>query len=340
MKPVVDPAAWLPEDFARTESWRYVLSDAGIEEIDAAVIAVENRALTAESLTRKDFPLPTVGALIDALREELQNGFGVAQLRGMPIDRWTQAQTAIAFRGIGAHLGRAVPQNGRGDLLYFVKDVGGDASGNMMRLHLTNRRLALHADHCDYNVLFCLRQAKSGGASWVASSVTAYNEMLNQCADLVPELIEPSHWTPHGKFLPDMKPWYDLPVVNFHDGYFSSKGVSLNVMKSQNVPSVPKYSAKRLEAFGRFCDIAQQVAVEIDFQPGDINIFHNHVVLHARDPFEDWPEPDRKRLLYRLWINEEASPRPLPALYRENIQGIRVRAATETAAVDRIDAVT
>jgi hypothetical protein len=28
----------------------------------------------------------------------------------------------------------------------------------------------------------------------------------------------------------------------------------------------------------------------------------NHVVLHARTAYEDWPEPERKRHLLRLWL--------------------------------------
>ena len=40
-EPVIDPAGWCPGDITATESWRYVLSDTEIAEIDAAVAAVE-----------------------------------------------------------------------------------------------------------------------------------------------------------------------------------------------------------------------------------------------------------------------------------------------------------
>ena len=340
MDSVVDPAGWYPDDITGTESWRYVLSDAEIAEIDAAVSAVEERGFDIVDIKREDFPLPTFCTAIDSLRAELQDGLGVVQIRGMPVDRWTKAQAAAAYWGIGTYLGRALSQNAKGDLLGHIKDLGGDYSDPMTRGYLTNERMGFHADQCDYVVLFCLQQAKSGGASRIASSVTVYNEMLKQCPDLVPELIAPSHWTLHGEISPGEKPWYDLAVFNFHAGYFTAKGVSSHIMKSQAVPGVPKYSAKRLEAFEKFREIAVQVSVRIDVQPGDINILHNHVVLHSRDAFEDWPEPERKRHLYRLWLNDDAHARPMPDVFRENIQGIWVEGVTPNAQIDVVNAIT
>ena len=37
-------------------------------------------------------------------------------------------------------------------------------------------------------------------------------------------------------------------------------------------------------------------------EPGDLQLMNNHVVLHSRTAFEDYLDPERKRLLYRLWI--------------------------------------
>ncbi|MEE8332353.1 MAG: TauD/TfdA family dioxygenase, partial [Alphaproteobacteria bacterium] len=324
LRPVVDPAGWYPEDISSTEAWRYVLSDTEVAEIDDAVARVAAQGFDIVDIRRKDFPLPAFSAGIQALRKELQEGRGFVQIRGMPVEHWTKAQSAAAFWGIGTHLGRALSQNAKGDLLGHIKDLGGDYSDPMTRGYLTNARMGFHADQCDYVVLFCLQQAKSGGASRIASSVTVYNEMLKRFPELVPELIAPSHWTLHGEISPGEKPWYDLPVFNFRNGYFTAKGVSSHILKSQAVPGVPKYSARRLEAFERFREIAEQFSVRVDVQPGDINILHNHVVLHSRDSFEDWPEPERKRHLYRLWINDGVASRPMPGIFRENIQGIRV----------------
>ncbi|MBT5263592.1 MAG: TauD/TfdA family dioxygenase, partial [Rhodospirillaceae bacterium] len=42
---------------------------------------------------------------------------------------------------------------------------------------------------------------------------------------------------------------------------------------------------------------------DLTFEPGDIQVLSNHMVLHSRTAFEDWPEEDRKRNLMRLWLN-------------------------------------
>lgn len=35
---------------------------------------------------------------------------------------------------------------------------------------------------------------------------------------------------------------------------------------------------------------------------GDIQLLHNHTILHSRTAFTDWEEPQRRRHLLRLWL--------------------------------------
>ncbi|MBT4700344.1 MAG: hypothetical protein HOB79_04655 [Rhodospirillaceae bacterium] len=53
----------------------------------------------------------------------------------------------------------------------------------------------------------------------------------------------------------------------------------------------------------RELSVREDFLLHMDFRPGDIQLLNNHVILHARDEYEDWPEADRKRLLLRVWIN-------------------------------------
>jgi hypothetical protein len=43
--------------------------------------------------------------------------------------------------------------------------------------------------------------------------------------------------------------------------------------------------------------------LDMDLEPGDVQLLSNHTVLHARTDFEDYPEPELKRHLLRLWIS-------------------------------------
>jgi hypothetical protein len=40
----------------------------------------------------------------------------------------------------------------------------------------------------------------------------------------------------------------------------------------------------------------------MELRPGDIQWLKNSVILHARTEYEDFPEPERKRHLLRLWL--------------------------------------
>jgi hypothetical protein len=51
-------------------------------------------------------------------------------------------------------------------------------------------------------------------------------------------------------------------------------------------------------------------------EPGDMQFVHNHVLLHDRTAFEDWPERERRRHLLRLWLAPEAA-RALPPVYAQ-----------------------
>ena len=67
------------------------------------------------------------------------------------------------------------------------------------------------------------------------------------------------------------------------------------------------------EAFDLFDALANDAKLRLDmeFRPGDIQVLHNHQILHDRTAYEDWPEPERKRHLLRLWLSPEGA-RPLP----------------------------
>ncbi|MFI4986778.1 MAG: TauD/TfdA family dioxygenase, partial [Alphaproteobacteria bacterium] len=49
---------------------------------------------------------------------------------------------------------------------------------------------------------------------------------------------------------------------------------------------------------------------------GDIQLVHNHTLLHDRTAFEDWPEPEKRRHLLRLWLAPREA-RPLPPVFAE-----------------------
>ena len=111
------PQAWYAGPMADRDDWRHVLSQAEVAELDAAVRAAESARVDLVSMTASDFPLPTLAARLAAIRGIVLHGPGFFLLRGVPVERYTPLQSALAFRGLGAHLGEALPQNGKGHVL-------------------------------------------------------------------------------------------------------------------------------------------------------------------------------------------------------------------------------
>ena len=46
-------------------------------------------------------------------------------------------------------------------------------------------------------------------------------------------------------------------------------------------------------------------------EPGEASFLNNYTVMHARSQFDDWEEPDKKRLMLRLWLDVERKRRPV-----------------------------
>lgn len=324
MQPVVDPAGWTAAEFREAPPWVLRFSDAEIADILSAVERVDRAGTDLTRIVREDFELPVASGIFARAREELDEGVGVVQVRGLPVSRLTRRQAAIAFLGMGTHFGRRLSQNALGHVLGHVKDLGFDYDDPRARGYQTAAALGFHTDPCDYVALLCLRTAQSGGASRIVSSIALYNEMLTRRPDLVAQLTADFYFTRHGEVAPGEEPFYRMPVWAFVDGYFSGRGISTHIFKAQKLPGVPPFTDAQKEAIETFRAMAQELAVDVPFQEGDFQILSNHVMLHSRRPYVDWPAFADKRHLLRLWIDAPGC-RPVPELVREGFRGIEVK---------------
>jgi len=83
---------------------------------------------------------------------------------------------------------------------------------------------------------------------------------------------------------------------------------------AQEYPEVPRLTQAQEDALDLFGDLSDELALNMSFEPGDIQLLNNHLIYHARSRYDDFPEKDRKRLLLRLWLAVPGS-RPLPGGY-------------------------
>ena len=147
--PIEGPSAWVGADMrGREADWSYRLSPPEIVEIETAVQGVQARGLDIADIRREDFPLPTLGPVLDRLRAEVLEGRGFVLLRGMPVEDRPIAESATAYWGIGTHFGSARSQNAQGHLLGHVYDLGRGLSA-------TNPNLRSYATAERQNFQYC-----------------------------------------------------------------------------------------------------------------------------------------------------------------------------------------
>jgi hypothetical protein len=300
--PIAAASAWRGDGLADERDWTVRLDEGAVAEIERARDTVRARNVGLAAMQVEDFPLPSLAAAIRDWRHELADGRGFLVVRGLPVARWNADDAAVVYWGLGLHLGRPGAQNAVGDLLGHVVDTGEDAANPFVRRYRTAGDIAYHCDLADAVGLLCLHTARRGGASRIVSSVTVYNELLRRRPDLVDRLYEPVALDRRDEgqsgpgWVPAIPCRYDGERLRtfYHSDYFRS---------AARHADAPVGSVER-ELFDVYEAIACEPGIFLDmqFERGDVQLVSNHVVLHARTAYEDWPEAERRRHLLRLWL--------------------------------------
>lgn len=317
------PSAWYGSDISHHTDWIVHFSPSEVEEVEQGATRLASESREISSIRREEFPLPTLGPRLQQLLDDVLNGRGFVLLRALPVETWTKRESATAFFGIGTHIGNARSQNARGDVLGHVKDLGKSSSDPAVRIYQTRERQTYHTDSSDVVCLLCLRPAKSGGISSLVSSVTIFNEMRRRRPDLLAVLFEAIETDRRGETIEGQKPYFKIPVFSWYKGFLSAIYQRQYIESARRFADVPPLTPNQIEALDLFDSLANDPSLHLfmELQPGDIQIVHNHTILHDRTAFEDWPEAERKRHLLRLWLAPR-SARPLPPVFAERFGSV------------------
>lgn len=313
---ITEPGAWIGPKIQYDDSWICRVDTEAIDEIDAA-LAHAKRVGAKIPFSVDAFPLPRFARELDRVLDEIENGRGFMLVRGIPRSRYSDEECELIYWGIGAHLGTPVSQNGRGHLLGHVRDEGRIHADPSARGYQTNERMDFHTDMLPVDVLglFCLRTAKSGGASKLTSALTIHNVLREERPDLLDALYGTFHIDWRDEEPAGEKPFFSLPMFSERDGRVTTR-----------INSLPYYdsAARHGKQYGptpiqrEALEMVQSIAnrpelmLSMDFREGDIQLINNHILLHAREAFEDFPEPGRERHLLRMWIGvDDNRRRPL-----------------------------
>ena len=244
----------------------------------------------------QDFPLPTLARRLARILADVLDGRGFVLLRGLPVQKWGSRQSACALLGLGMHLGNLRSQNAQGHLLGHVRDQGLSSQDPNVRIYQTRERQNYHTDSCDVVGLLCLHPARAGGLSSLVSTVTIFNELRRRRPDLAQVLFEPIETDRRGEVPPGQKPFFRVPVFNWHAGLLTTIYHRPYIESARRFPEVPPLTALQVEALDGFDELANDPALHffMEFRAGDVQLVHNHTLLHDRTAFEDWPEPERR----------------------------------------------
>ena len=338
-KPVIDPSVWTAQDLAKDKSWLITVSEGELE--DLRYIASTIRPRIAEDpnqlllLTRDDLPIGRFAKTLAKVRHGLRDGLGLAIVRGLPVEEWDRLDLMIAYWAIGRYLGRALSNNGEGDMIGHVLDAGRNYDNPNHRGYQTKVTMDFHIDQCDVVCLLCLQTARAGGLSKLVSSTAVYNETLNRRPDLIDVLSQPFYWSRHGEVSPGQKHWYTAPILNFLEGYLSTSCGPKHIEKGHLLSDTPDITSEQIEAIKLWEEICEDLHVEIAFEKGDIQFLNSAVTMHTRTAYEDWSEPERRRHLWRLWLSMcDFRPR---APYFENWKdGVNIAGITKRLRLDYV----
>jgi hypothetical protein len=330
-QPLEGRAHWYGKDLEQSGAWIRSLDDAHRAEINTALDHVKQARVPLFGFTRDQFPLPATAPLLAEIGDELENGLGAIRLRGLPIEDRSDDDIRQIFWGLSQHLGTAVYQNARAELMGEVRDEtklaektyapleSGKVVSSRARARSTGP-LRWHTDRCDVIALLCARNAKAGGVSKLTSIVTIYNEIQRRRPDLL-ELLCQDYWRSRPADEDGIAPTraFALPVFGVQDGKLTCQYSRTYVEQAQEFPEVPRMTAAQNEALDLMAEVAEEVCLYAPFVPGDIQLLNNHVIFHGRTAYEDDSDSHQERLLFRLWLSMPNSRR-LPRGF-ENLWG-------------------
>lgn len=299
---------WTAADVADEAVWTEQLTDAELDELDAAMRHARQRSDDVLELTRDDFPLPTLSDRLAAIERELIDGRGFVRIRGIDRSAYTQDEMELLYWGIGTHLGSPWAQNKHGHVLGDVIDQGKavddpEARGN----ELGGVALPFHCDGADLVGLLCLENGISGGLSAVACSVRIHNQLVRERPDLAAALYEPFPYDFRGEQAAGGKAFYSVPVFTEWDDRLFVRCIPPYIWASQRHADAPRLTDLQREALRAVEAMAADPEnhVTMELRPGDIQLMDNFHVMHGRTAYEDDRASGRVRHLKRLWLETD-----------------------------------
>lgn len=305
-----EPVGGWTVDDVQDDAWLTTLTPADYGALIDAARRAAGRDLVA--LEAADLPLGRLAAVVDRLVADLTPGLGrgFALLRGLPVAEIGKDVAARVFWGVGLRLGEPVSQNLAGEFLCHVRK----DSGVAYRGFASDVELGVHCDLTEIAGLCALVGAKTGGDSALVSLGAVHDALATESPELLEVLYEPFyHWRLDEQHAWE-RPFSIHPVFARGTngwGAFFNPGMLGRTGGVEGVPRLTPLQRRAVDAMAKIAD-RPELRLAVRLEPGDMLFMHNALVAHARTSFVDDEDPERRRHLYRLWLDRPAAQSTVP----------------------------
>jgi len=300
--------AWHGQDLTKEEI-AYDLTPRHIAALKEVMARVADKPMT--EISRADTGHPDLDEDIAKLLSNVQNGRGLMLVRGFPVADYSVDEVERMDWIFCTHLGSIVPQNALGERLRRIQDEPVKDGAQSPSGTKSKGDLAMHTDNADVFSLMCVRQAMSGGETQFTSGLAIHNEMLEKRPDLLEILY---HGFPHhrrGDQRDDQSVItpFNVPVFSNKNGYVSVQ-IAFGSITAAAAVQGRELTAKEWEALDMLRDLTERFQFSMRFEAGEMAVINNLTTFHGRSEFVDFPEPERKRILLRIWVEVACDRRP------------------------------
>jgi len=314
--------AWNTTTFGSSADYSLTLTGDERSELIAAVRAIPDPK-HPQSSGAAQFAMSKLSPRLQKASEDVRSGRGFVVLRGLPVDAFDVDQFMTAVWGIGAHFGEALSQNTSGDRIGHVVDA--TAVDPTPRMYRSNLELRPHNDLTAMISLACWHRSQTGGASVIVSAVTVHDALCKHHPEVLETLYRGFHYHQVGEEAPGEPPVtrHRVPLFAVRNGQMSSRYLRSNLVAGHRALDMP-LTTTEIEALNTFDAVATAPENRLAFflERGDMIVINNYTVMHARTSFQNFPEPERKRHLVRLWMDRPGFRDVPPEFQFHEVNGV------------------
>ena len=247
-------------------------------------------------------------------KKKILDGFGLFIINGACLKDFSLKEKISIYTLIAEILGELIIQNIKQEKIVEIKDVGKSMQTGG-RYHETKEGGSHHTDSPqwkdvpDYLGLFCVHNAKKGGTNLFLSAYTIHNRILKGRKDLLNILYGKFHFDKRGEFKEGESSTVFEPIFKFKDGKLYFRYLRNYIDAGHDIQNQPLSESQKeaLTYLDNFM-LEEDMIMSYDLKPDDMVFSDNHWIIHGRTTFEDFDDPNLKRLMLRTWIKDRTYP--------------------------------